>query len=97
MFPAFRGRQSKGPGKRIPMPGLVFKIIGGVLMALGVLSLYAWLNGKSRWFDQGNFDRQNLPRMDAMFYCLYFLYFLVMVILPLLGGALLIGYGLARQ
>jgi hypothetical protein len=76
------------------MSGLECVILGGVLMAAGVLLLYAWLNNKSRWFDSESFDQQNSVRMGFLFWSFYLLYFLALVIAPLLGGALMIVYGL---
>ena len=76
------------------MSGLACVILGGALMAAGVLLLYAWANNKSKWFDSGNFDQQNAPKAGALFWFLYLLYFVAMVLAPLLGGALMIVYGL---
>lgn len=75
------------------MTGLEYIILGGVLMAAGVLLLYAWINNKSRWFD-ASFDQQNSRKMGCLFWVFYLLYFLALVIAPLLGGALLIVWGL---
>ena len=76
------------------MSGLRFVILGGVLMVAGVLLLYAWMNNKSRWLDSESFEQHNSGRMGCLFWSLYLLYFVALVIAPLLGGALMIVYGL---
>ena len=78
------------------MSGLKFVILGGVLMVAGVLLLYAWMNNKSRWFDSESFGQQNSVRMGCLFWSFYLLYFVALVIAPLLGGAMMIVYGLAK-
>ncbi len=78
------------------MSGLEFVILGGVLMVAGVLLLYAWMNNKSRWFDSESFGQQNSGRMGCLFWSFYVLYFMALVIAPLLGGALIIVYGLTQ-
>ena len=75
------------------MSGLEFVIVGGVLMVAGVLLLYAWMNNKSRWFDTENFD-QGSARMGCLFWVFYITCFVALVITPLLGGAMMIVYGL---
>jgi accessory gene regulator protein AgrB len=76
------------------MSGLRFVILGGVAMVAGVLLLYAWMNNKSRWLDSENFEQHTSGRMGCLFWSLYLLYFVALVITPLLGGALMIVYGL---
>jgi hypothetical protein len=78
------------------MSALAYIIIGGVLMVAGAVLLYAWLTGKSKWFDSANVDPQNSPSIDALSIFTMVLYFLAMVIAPLLGGALMIVYGLRQ-
>jgi hypothetical protein len=73
------------------MPGLVFIVIGAILMVGGTVMLIGWVSGKSNWFDAGVYDRQGSSKTDRQFLNLYFL---ALVIAPLLVGATLIVYGL---
>ena len=64
------------------------------MMVVGVLMLYAWTNSKNKWLGGDNLDQQSAPRMGCLFMCFYLVYFLALVIAPLLGGAMMIVYGL---
>jgi len=90
-------RQAPGaytcPGWKGTMPGVLFILIGAVLMIVGVIMLVGWVGGKSTWFDAGVYDRQGSSKTDRQFLNLYFLVF---VIAPLLVGATLIVYGVRK-
>ncbi len=62
-------------------------------MLVGVVTLAAWVGGRSSWFDAGVYDRQGDTKTDRQFLDLYFV---AMVIAPLLAGALLIVLGLQQ-
>lgn len=67
--------------------------VGVVLMLVGVITLAAWVSGKSSWFDAGVYDRQGETKTDRQYLDLYFV---ALVIAPLLVGALLIVLGLQQ-
>jgi len=73
------------------MTGLILVVSGAVLMGLGVVMLIGWVGGKSRWFDEAVYDRRGSSKVDRQFLDLYFL---AIVIAPLLGGAIMIVFGL---
>jgi hypothetical protein len=75
------------------MPGAAWIAIGLVLMALGTLSMWGWLSGKSHWFGQDVYDDRGSSKSDRL---LLYVTFLAMVLAPLLCGAVLIMYGLYR-
>ena len=75
------------------MPPIILIIAGGVLMAFGFVMLWAWVDGRSRWFDSGVFDRRGASKNDRQFLDLYYI---VIVLAPLLSGAVMFAYGLRR-
>ena len=67
-------------------------IIGGaVVMLAGVVMLVGWTTGKSRWFDAGVYDSPGARKTDRQF---LYIYFMAMVLSLLLGGAIMIVFGL---
>lgn len=66
-------------------------LVGLLLMFGGVLMLWGWLGGKSKWFDSGVYDKEGASKNDRQFLDLYFI---VLIIAPLLVGAMLIVFGL---
>ena len=75
------------------MVGGILLGIGIVLMLTGALTLAAWEGGKSKWFDPEVFDRPGNTINDRQYLNLYFLF---RVVVPLLGGGILIVYGLRK-
>lgn len=75
------------------MPPIVLVIAGGILMGIGFLMLWAWMDGRSRWFDSSVFERKGASKNDRQFLDLYFI---VIVLAPLFGGAVMFVYGLRR-
>ena len=73
------------------MLGPILVIVGAALMILGVFMLASWVSGSSRLFDSGVYDRKGDSKIDRQFLDLYFL---AIVIAPLLGGAIMIAFGL---
>ena len=75
------------------MVGVILIVVGAALMILGAAMLAAWAGGKSTWFDPEIYDRQGNTVNDRQFLNLYFL---ATVLAPLLGGGILIVFGLLR-
>lgn len=75
------------------MVGIALITVGAALMLLGVAMLIAWMGGVSRWIDPGVFDRPGATKTDRQYLDLYFV---GLVIVPLLGGAMLIALGLEQ-
>ncbi|MHC4985052.1 MAG: hypothetical protein ACYTFO_02745 [Planctomycetota bacterium] len=73
------------------MMGFILIAIGGTLMILGTLMLLPWVEGQGRFAERGGYDARGTIQSDWLFISLYFL---SLVIAPLLGGAILIVYGL---
>lgn len=74
------------------MLGAILIILGAVLMVIGLIMLVGWVSGRSR-LAQAVLDRTGDSKTDRQFLGLYFI---VLVLVPLLGGALLIAFGLRR-
>lgn len=74
------------------MLGMIFTIVGAVLMVIGLIVLVGWVSGRSR-LARAVLDRAGDSKTDRQFLGLYFI---VLVLVPLLGGALLIAIGLRR-
>jgi len=72
---------------------VILIIIGAVLLCIGVFMLWAWLDGRSMWFDAGIYDRSGSSKTDRQFLNLYYI---AVVLAPLLCGAVLIVYGLRK-
>ena len=73
------------------MVAAVLIVAGAASMLAGSVMLVGWVSGKSGWFNAGVFDRAGNTKNDRQFMDLYFV---AMVIAPLLGGAVLIVFGL---
>ncbi|MFP3938302.1 MAG: hypothetical protein ACLFVW_08160 [Phycisphaerae bacterium] len=71
--------------------GMVLIAAGALSMAGGVLLLLGWVSGKSTWFDSAVFDRPGASKNDRQYLDLYFS---ALVLAPLLGGGLMIAFGL---
>ena len=72
--------------------GVILLVIGAALMLLGVCMLWEWLSGTSKFFETTQRDRPaRQPELVIMG-----LWFLSLVVASLLGGAILIVFGLAR-
>jgi len=74
------------------MLGAVLVIAGGSLMVVGLATLVGWLAGRSGPA-QTVLDRAGDSKVDRQFLGLYFF---VLVLGPLLGGALMIAFGLRQ-
>jgi len=72
------------------MLGTILIILGAGLMIVGLIALVGWVSGKSG-LAQAFLDRTGDSKVDRQFLGLYFV---VLVVAPLLGGALLIAFGL---
>ncbi len=72
--------------------GIILLAIGAVLMLGGVCLLWEWLGGSSKMFQ---FSQRDRPAAQSDF-VLMGLGFLSLVIAGILGGAILIVFGLAR-
>jgi hypothetical protein len=73
------------------MLGTVLIAIGAVLMIAGLFALGGWLGGRAGRLGRFVVDRAGDSKTDRQ---LLDLYFIALVIAPLLGGALLIAFGL---
>jgi hypothetical protein len=78
------------------MAGPILIAVGAALMILGVISLIAWIGGKSLWFDPEAFDRRGSTQRGAMLTIYYLAAFAALVIAPLLVGGAFIVCGLVR-
>jgi len=74
------------------MLGAILIILGAVLMVVGLVMLVGWVGGRSR-LTQAIVDCAGDSKTDRQFLGLYFI---VLVVVPLLGGAMLIAFGLRR-
>ncbi len=72
--------------------GIILLVIGAALMLVGVCMLWEWLSGSGKFFAATQRDR-SAPQSD---FVLMTLCFLSLVIAAVLGGAILIVFGLAR-
>ena len=72
--------------------GVILLTIGAALMLLGVFMLWEWLGGASKFSENSQRDRPT-RQPDLV---LMGLWFLSLVVASLLGGAILIVFGLAR-
>jgi hypothetical protein len=75
------------------MLGVGLIVLGAACMIGGTIMLAGWLGGKSSWFGAGVYDRAGESKSDRQ--ALY-LYFIALVIAPLLGGALIIAFGILQ-
>jgi len=75
------------------MAGALLILAGVACMAAGAVLLGGWIAGKSRWFGVGVYDRAGESKADRQ---VLYLYFIVLVLAPLLGGALLIAFGIQQ-
>ena len=75
-------------GRMLP---LILLAVGAVLMVFGLCMLWDWVDGDSRWFDAGVFERSGSSKNDRQFLDLYYV---AIVLAPLLSGAILIVLGL---
>ena len=73
------------------MVGGILIAIGIALMALGAVLMAAWLNGKGTWFDREIYDRPGDTLNDRQYLRFYFI---ALILAPLLGGGILIVFGL---
>lgn len=73
------------------MLGYILIAAGALAMLLGTLTLWQWNTGAGRWFDPGVADRPGDTKNDRQFLDLYFI---SLIVAPLLGGAILIVFGL---
>lgn len=72
--------------------GVILLLIGAALMLTGVCMLWEWLSGTNKWSDTaGRGQRTSQPDFVLMG-----LWFLSIVVASLLGGAILIVFGLSR-
>ena len=72
--------------------GVILLTIGAALMLLGVYMLWEWLGGSSKLFEAAGRNRPaSQPDFVLMSLC-----FISLVVASLLGGAILIVFGLAR-
>ena len=75
------------------MLAVILVIIGAALMLFGLFMLWGWLNGRSRWFDSGVFDREGASKIDRQFLDLYYI---ALVLAPLMCGAIIMAFGLRK-
>ena len=73
------------------MLGFILIVVGAALLVFGVFMLAWWAGGEKRLFDSGVLDRKGSSKVDRQFLDLYFI---VLVITPLMGGAIMIVFGL---
>lgn len=73
------------------MVGIILIAVGAALMIMGTLMLWPWVEGQGRFAERGSYDGRGGGQSDWVFLTLYFL---TLVIAPLLGGAILIVFGL---
>jgi hypothetical protein len=74
-----------------PMLGIILVLVGAALMLIGLVLLGGWVGGRSGRVGGGVLDRHGDSKTDRQFLALYFI---VLVVAPLLGGAILIAFGL---
>lgn len=75
------------------MLGIIFLAAGAVLMLVGLITLGGWVGGRGGRVGVGVLDRHGDSKNDRQFLGLYFM---VLVVVPLLGGAVLIALGLTH-
>ena len=75
------------------MLGVALIMAGAIAMLVGAIMLSAWVSGRSTWFDAGVYDRPGGFKTDRQFLILHFM---AMVLAPLLGGGILIVFGLSE-
>jgi hypothetical protein len=75
------------------MNAYVLIIVGAIATLFGVVMLWQWNSGTCKWLDRGVFDKPGSSKNDRQFLQLYFI---SLVLAPLLGGAILVVYGLSR-
>ena len=73
--------------------GVILILVGVALMIFGIRMLWSWLGSTASRFDAAWFDRGGSSKTDRQFLDLYFI---AAVLGPLLGGAILIVFGLAQ-
>jgi hypothetical protein len=73
------------------MLGIILVLVGAGLMLVGLIMLGGWVGGRSGRVGRGVLDRQGDSKNDRQFLALYFV---GLVVAPLLGGAILIAFGL---
>ena len=73
--------------------GVMLILAGLGLMIFGVRMLCSWLGSAGSRFDAAWFDRSGSSKTDRQFLDLYFI---AAVLGPLLGGAILIVFGLSQ-
>lgn len=73
------------------MLGIILVLVGAGLMLVGLVMLGGQVSGRSGRVGQGVLDRQGDSKNDRQFLVLYFF---ALVVAPLLGGAILIAFGL---
>ena len=75
------------------MLGYILIAVGAIAMIFGAMTLWQWSSGKASWFDSGVVDSTGESKNERQFLDLYFI---SLVIAPLLGGAILIVFGLCK-
>ncbi len=73
------------------MVGPILIAVGAVLMIAGLVTLGGWVGGRTGRLGRSVADRVGNSKTDRQ---LLGLYFVVLVLAPLVGGALLIAFGL---
>lgn len=73
--------------------GVIFILVGLGLMILGVRLLWSWLGSTTSRFDPAWFDRSGTTKGDPDF---PYLHFIGAIVGSLLGGAMLIVFGLSQ-
>ncbi len=72
---------------------MIFILVGLGLMIFGIRMLWSWMGATDSRFDASWFDRGGSSETDRQFLDLYFI---AAVLGPLLGGAILIVFGLTQ-
>jgi hypothetical protein len=75
------------------MLGYILIAVGAIAMIFGSMALWKWNSGGGSWFDPGVVDRTGASKNERQFLDLYFF---SLVIVPLLGGAIFIVFGLCK-
>lgn len=73
--------------------GVIFILVGLGLMIFGVRMLWSWLGTTASRSDAAWFDRSGTTKGDPDF---PYMYFIGAIVGPLLGGAMLILFGLTQ-
>jgi hypothetical protein len=68
-------------------------VVGAIATLFGVVMLWQWNSGTGSWLDSGVVGKAGTSKNDRQFILLYFI---SLVLAPLLGGAIMVVFGLGH-